>query len=158
MIVHVKTPADFECDFEKEAFNDMELLEAIEDMDKGEAMAFVPFVRKLFKPADKARLYDFVREADGRAGREGRPLAAAHRVDAGLVLEEHLRAILRIEPHRARDGVDLRVADAAEAERRLEREGVEQAPGGVDELAARGAEPEEEESRGGGHRRHSTPS
>lgn len=70
MIVHVKTSAGFECDFEKEAFNDMELLEAIEDMDKGEAMAFVPFVRKLFKPADKARLYDFVREPDGRVPTE----------------------------------------------------------------------------------------
>lgn len=66
MIVHIKTETGFECDFEKEAFNDMELLEAIEDMDKGEAMAFVPFVRKLFKPEDKARLYDYVREPDGR--------------------------------------------------------------------------------------------
>ena len=66
MIVHVKTESGFECDFERDAFNDMELLEAVENMDNGEAMAFLPFVRKLFAPEDKKRLYDSVREPDGR--------------------------------------------------------------------------------------------
>ena len=95
-----------------------------------------------------------VREAHRRAGRERRALAAADGVDAGFVLEKQLRAVRRIEADRARDGVDLRVADAAEVERGPERGGVEQAPGGVDELAARRAESEKEEpGRRNGHRK-----
>ena len=98
------------------------------------------------------RMSGEVRKAHGRAGGERRALAAADGVDAGFVLEEQLGAVRRIEPHRARGLVDLRVADAPEVERGLERGGVEQAAAGVDELAARRAEAEEEERRiGGGH-------
>ena len=68
-------------------------------------------------------------------------------MDAGLVLDEQLRAVRRIEPDRARGLVDLRVEDAAQVERGLERGGVEQAAAGVDELAARRTEAEEQERR-----------
>ena len=62
----VKTTTGFECEINTEAMNDMEVLELVVRIDEGDALAYSPFLTKLLGKENKARLYDHVREADGR--------------------------------------------------------------------------------------------
>ena len=62
----VKTTTGFECEINTEAMNDMEILELVVRIDEGDALAYSPFLTKLLGKENKARLYDHVREADGR--------------------------------------------------------------------------------------------
>lgn len=62
----VKSTTGFECEINTEAMNDMEVLELVVRIDEGDALAYSPFLTKLLGKENKARLYDHVREADGR--------------------------------------------------------------------------------------------
>ena len=61
----VKTATGFECEINKDTMNDMEVLDLVVRIDEGDALAYSPFLTKLLGK-DKARLYDHVREEDGR--------------------------------------------------------------------------------------------
>ncbi len=62
----VKTATGFECEIETAAMNDMEVLDLVVRIDGGDALAYSPFLTKLLGKENKARLYDHVREEDGR--------------------------------------------------------------------------------------------
>ncbi len=62
----VKTTTGFECEINKDTMNDMEVLDLVVRIDEGDALAYSPFLTKLLGKDNKARLYDHVREEDGR--------------------------------------------------------------------------------------------
>ena len=78
----VKTTTGFECEINTEAMNDMEILELVVRIDEGDALAYSPFLTKLLGKENKARLYDHVREADGRV-----PIEKVA-VEVGEILEQ----------------------------------------------------------------------
>ncbi len=62
----VKTTTGFVCEIDTSAMNDMEVLDLVVRIDEGDALAYSPFLTKLLGKENKARLYDHVREEDGR--------------------------------------------------------------------------------------------
>lgn len=60
-----KTASGFEFDVPDETRNDMELLEALTDLQEGDGAAMVPIARKILGKQKKA-LYDHLRTEDGR--------------------------------------------------------------------------------------------
>ena len=62
----VKTATGFECEIDANTMNDMEVLDLVVRIDEGDALAYSPFLTKLLGKENKARLYDHVREEDGR--------------------------------------------------------------------------------------------
>ncbi len=61
---HVKTSAGFEADVDEKRFNNMELLDAIVELEKGNTLV-LSRLADLVLGDDKQRLYDAVRDEDG---------------------------------------------------------------------------------------------
>jgi hypothetical protein len=64
-MVHVKTSIGFEMDFDTSTFNDMELFEAISEIEKGNMM-LLPEVCKKILGDRKTELYGLLRDENGR--------------------------------------------------------------------------------------------
>lgn len=64
-MVSIKTPSGFTCELDEGAFDDMELLDGLVELDKGNAAAFPAVADKLLGPSKKA-LYDHLRDENGR--------------------------------------------------------------------------------------------
>ncbi len=62
---HIKTSTGFEADIDDSCIDDMELFEAVADLQSGNAMA-IPIVVKKVGGAYKQALYDHCRLPDGR--------------------------------------------------------------------------------------------
>lgn len=65
-MVKGKTKTGFEFEINENAFNDMEVLDALSALNKGEVFAISDLCNKLFGNEQKKRLYDHIREEDGR--------------------------------------------------------------------------------------------
>ena len=65
-MLKVRTSTGFECEIDPGAMNDMEVLDMVVRIDEGDALAYSPFLTKILGKENKAKLYDHVREADGR--------------------------------------------------------------------------------------------
>lgn len=65
MVKHIKTATGFECDIDDSAIDDMELFDAIADLQAGEVMAVPSVINKLVGDNKKA-LYDHCRLENGR--------------------------------------------------------------------------------------------
>lgn len=63
--VKVKSSTGFECTIDAAAMNDMELLDELVAMDRGEVTVIGSIIDRLLGRENKARLYDHVR-VDGR--------------------------------------------------------------------------------------------
>lgn len=68
-MTHIKTPSGFTAEINENALDDMELFEALVDMQNGDATQIPIVVRKICGGAKKA-LYDHVRLEDGRVPTE----------------------------------------------------------------------------------------
>ncbi len=68
-MTHIKTKTGFEADINESALDDMELFEALVDMQAGDATQIPTVVRKICGPV-KAALYNHVRLEDGRVPTE----------------------------------------------------------------------------------------
>lgn len=64
-MVHVKTSCGFEMDVDTATFNDMELFDAIAEVEKGHMIALPEVVERIVGSSKKA-LYDCLRGEDGR--------------------------------------------------------------------------------------------
>lgn len=64
-IKHIKTTTGFECDIDDSVIDDMELFDAIADLQAGEVMAVPSVINKLVGGSKKA-LYDHCRLENGR--------------------------------------------------------------------------------------------
>lgn len=64
-VTNIKTTSGFECSIDEAALNDMELLDELVAMDRGDVFVYSSILRRLLGEKDKARLYDHVR-VDGR--------------------------------------------------------------------------------------------
>jgi len=64
---HIKTSTGFEADIDKSCFNDMELLDAILDIQAGNMLALPVIVSKIMGDAKKA-LYGHCRDEKGKVG------------------------------------------------------------------------------------------
>lgn len=64
-MAHVKTSCGFEIDVEPETFDDMELFDAIAEVESGRMMSLPTVVQKVLGSSKKA-LYDCIRTEDGR--------------------------------------------------------------------------------------------
>ena len=64
-IKHIVTKTGFEADIDDSCIDDMELFEAVADLQAGDAMA-IPTIIKKVGGAHKKALYDHVRLPDGR--------------------------------------------------------------------------------------------
>lgn len=63
---HIKTATGFECDIDENVMNDMEVVDALADLQNNEnPLAYSTFTRKLLGENRKA-LYDHVRNKKGR--------------------------------------------------------------------------------------------
>lgn len=65
-MLKVKTSTGFECELDPGVLNDMEVLDMVVRIDEGDALAYSPFLTKILGKENKARLYDHVRNSDGR--------------------------------------------------------------------------------------------
>lgn len=64
---HIKTSSGFECDVDTGAVgNDMELLDAVVDLENGNPLAISVIIGKVLDKDTKKRLYDHVRDKNGR--------------------------------------------------------------------------------------------
>lgn len=61
-----KTDSGFDFDVEKEVFDDMELLDALVEADSGSLMAVSKVAQKVLGTEQKKRLYDHLRQENGR--------------------------------------------------------------------------------------------
>lgn len=64
-MIRGETKSGFRFEVSEELGNDMELLEALAELDGGNALALLPVCRKVLGEQKKA-LYDFLRTEDGR--------------------------------------------------------------------------------------------
>lgn len=64
-IQHIKTSTGFECDIDDSCIDDMELFEAVADLQAGNSLAIPTVIRKICGD-NKAALYDHVRLENGR--------------------------------------------------------------------------------------------
>lgn len=78
---HIVTESGFEVDINENALDDMELFEALVDMQNGDATQTPVVVRKICGDAKKA-LYDHVRLPDGRVPTEAVAQELAHIIEA----------------------------------------------------------------------------
>lgn len=62
---HIMTSTGFECDVDSAALNDMELLDELVAMDRGDISVYGSVLHRLLGAGGKALLYDHVR-VDGR--------------------------------------------------------------------------------------------
>ena len=62
---HVKTSAGFEADIDEAVFNDMELFDAIVELDQGNSLALSRVTEKILGK-NKAGLYEALRNENGR--------------------------------------------------------------------------------------------
>ena len=62
----VKTKEGLEINVNKEAFNDMEALDALVDLNDEDIFAISRICKKVFSKEDRKKLYDFYRDEDGR--------------------------------------------------------------------------------------------
>lgn len=65
-MARIKTASGFEADINEQIFDDMEILDLIADLEDGKVRAYRRLSDKLFRPEEKARLYDHLRTEDGR--------------------------------------------------------------------------------------------
>lgn len=63
---HIITSSGFECDIDEAALDDMELLDDLVSIDQGEVTKFPSAVRRILSAEEKNRLYDHLRNAEGR--------------------------------------------------------------------------------------------
>lgn len=64
-VVKIKTKSGFECEIDEVVVNDMEVLDLVVDIEKGNALKYPELLDKLMGKETKQRLYDHVR-VDGR--------------------------------------------------------------------------------------------
>lgn len=62
----MRTTSGFECDIDRERLKNMELVDALADMQDDDVLAVSRVVRLLFTKEEKKRLYDHLRTPDGR--------------------------------------------------------------------------------------------
>lgn len=62
----IKTNSGFEIDFNATCMNNMELLDQLVAMETGDILAVSKICNLIFSKEDKQRLYDHVKEKDGR--------------------------------------------------------------------------------------------
>ena len=62
----VKTKDGLEIDVNKEAFNDMETLDALVDLNDEDIFAISRICKKIFSKEEKKKLYDFYRDKNGQ--------------------------------------------------------------------------------------------
>jgi hypothetical protein len=65
-VKHVKTSAGFEADIDEGFANDMELLELLVQVEQKNMRALLDIINKILSPDQKAALYDFIRDDNGR--------------------------------------------------------------------------------------------
>lgn len=61
----MKTTSGFECDINKDRLKNMELVDALADMQDDDVLAVSRVVKLLFTKEEKRRLYDHVRTPEG---------------------------------------------------------------------------------------------
>lgn len=66
-MTHVSLSCGFEADIDETAVNDMEFLDALSDMQHGDPTGLSVMCNILMNKNDKKRLYDAVRDENGRA-------------------------------------------------------------------------------------------
>lgn len=62
-VVKIKTKSGFECEIDEVVVNDMEVLDLVVDIEKGNALKYPELLTKLLSEETKRRLYDHVRVA-----------------------------------------------------------------------------------------------
>lgn len=62
----IKTKDGLEINVNKEAFNDMETLDALVDLNDEDVFAISRLCKKVFTKEEKKKLYDFYRDKDGQ--------------------------------------------------------------------------------------------
>lgn len=60
-VTDIKTASGFACRIDEDAMNDMELLEELVAIDRGDVLVYSSVLSRLLGPGNKARLYDHVR-------------------------------------------------------------------------------------------------
>lgn len=80
-LTEITTASGFRCSVEEDALNDMELLENLIALDKGDAAALPDLLLQLLGASGKKALYDHVRTAHGRVP------AGAVMTELGEILE-----------------------------------------------------------------------
>lgn len=60
-VTNITTSSGFECSIDEAAMNDMELLDELVALDRGDVLVYSSVLSRLLEPVDKARLYDHVR-------------------------------------------------------------------------------------------------
>ena len=66
-MTHVNLSCGFEADIDEEAVQDIEFLDALTDMQEGDPTGLSRMCNLLMSKADRKRLYDAVRNEEGRA-------------------------------------------------------------------------------------------
>lgn len=66
MLVDITTASGFTCQLDDVVFDDIELLELFQKMEKGDMMAVSAAITKILDDDTKAKLYDHIRKDDGR--------------------------------------------------------------------------------------------
>ena len=70
-MTQIKTRSGFECEIDERCLDDMELLDLIADLEGGESLAAYRGILNKILPGGQERLYDHVRNDEGRV-----PIAA----------------------------------------------------------------------------------
>jgi len=68
-LMHITTASGFEMDVDPDVINDMELIDAVVELEGGDATAY-PVVTGKLLGSDKSRLYDHIRDDNGRVPQE----------------------------------------------------------------------------------------
>jgi len=63
---HIETDSGFVCDIDPDCMDDMEVLELVVRIDKGDTTAYPEYAEKILGEDGKRRLYDHLRGSTGR--------------------------------------------------------------------------------------------
>ena len=66
MSVKIVTTTGFEIEFDKNVLNNMEVVDTLVELENGNILAVSKMCSLLFSPEEKKRLYEHVREENGR--------------------------------------------------------------------------------------------
>lgn len=66
MLKEITTKSGFDCKIEENVFDDMEVVDLLADVDDDNIVACSKLIKKILSAEDKKRLYDHIRDADGR--------------------------------------------------------------------------------------------
>lgn len=62
----ITTKSGFSVEINEEVLDDIEVFDCICELEEGDIKAYRKLISKILKPEDKERLYDHVRQVDGR--------------------------------------------------------------------------------------------